>query len=174
MTVRDILQDELDHITEPTRSIIITDDEKCPPYAGEEFINIYGCRCVNEYSPSFSSRKEVYGLKIGITRRFSGIPQDLSGQSIYTYDDDLMQRTKESMAARATQIVNLLDGNWGVPALIRQEDYCDVVTPLGFVGNSELEEVYAEHFRGEDDGDRPQALFLELEFDGLESYYDKY
>jgi hypothetical protein len=178
-TVRDILRDDLTNLTQTDKSIRITNDRKVPSYAGEEFINVFGANVQNLYEPSFEVRRERYGLKIGITRRFVGIAQDVSAESIYTYDEDLFSRTKQSMLTRAHEIITLLDGQWGVPALIRQmeelEDYsfC-ILTPLGFESAAELEEVWAEHFRGEDDGERPQALFLELSFGGLEVYTNKF
>jgi hypothetical protein len=178
-TVRDILRDNITNLTHADKSIRITNDKLVPPYAGDEFINIYGATTTNLYEPAFQVRLESHGLKIGITRRFLGIPQDVSAESIYTYDEDLFTRTKQSMLTRAYEIITLLDGQWGVPALIRQMeelseiDFC-ILAPLGFEESSELEEVWAEHFRGEDDGLRPQALFLELHFGGMEVYFDKY
>jgi hypothetical protein len=177
-TVRDILRDDIDNLTQTDKSIRITNDRKVPAYAGEEFINLYGVNVTNLYEPSFEVRKEAYSLNIGITRRFTGIPQDVSAESIYTYDADLFTRTKSSMLVRAHEIITLIDGKWGIPALIRQSEtlenynFC-ILTPLGFIGASELEEVWAEHFRGEDDGERPQALFLELSFGGMEVYTNK-
>jgi hypothetical protein len=178
-TVRDILRDGIDNLTQVDKSIRITNDRKVPHYAGEEFINIYGATLTNEYDPTYQARKELYGLKIGITRRFTGIPTDVSAESIYTYDEDLFSRTKSNMTVRAYEIITLIDGLWGVPATIRQlenleeYDFC-ILTPLGLEYVSEVEEVWAEHFRGEDDGERPQALFLELSFGGMEVYIDKY
>lgn len=184
-TIRTILRNNLTNISSSThplvvkRSLRITNDEKVPPYAGEEFINIYGVTTTNEYEPTVQVRKEIYSLNIGITRRLVGIPPDTSAETIYTYDEELISRTKQSMVRRAYEIISLIDGNWGIPALIRQmgcdSGDCDacILTPLGFSGSSAIEEKYADHFRGEDDSDRPQALFLELSFSGMEVYSDK-
>lgn len=177
-TVRDIMRDSLTRITKVDRSIRITNDRKVPPYAGEEFINIYGATMLNEYEASFNVRKEVYSLHIGITRRLVGIPPESSAEAAYTYDEEIFRRNKQNMLTRAYEIIALIDGQWGVPALIRQmEDLQDysfcILTPLGFEGSAPLEEVWADHFRGEDDGERPQALFLELSFGGMEVYFDK-
>lgn len=184
-TIRTILRENLTNITNSTntyalkRSIRITNDEKVGPYSGEEFINIYGATTSNEYEPTYQARKEVYSLNIGITRKLVGIPPDHSAEAAYTYDAELISRAKASMITRAYQIIELIDGNWGIPALIRQMG-CDsgdcnvcILTPLGFVGSSALEEKYGEHFRLEDDSERPQALFLELSFAGMEAYSDK-
>jgi hypothetical protein len=178
-TIRDILQDNLTRITLPTRSIKITNDEKVPAYAGEEFINIFGATTSNEYEPTYQTRKEIYSLNIGITRRLIGIPPDLSAEAMYTQNEEFINRAKQTMLKRAYEIIELIDGNWGIPAIIRQmgcdSGQCDacILSPLGFTGSSALEEKYAEHFRLEDDGDRPQALFLELQFSGMEVYTDK-
>jgi hypothetical protein len=178
-TIRDILQDELTNITLPTRCIKITNDEKVPPYSGEEFINIYGATTSNEYEAIYQARKEVYSLSIGITRKLIGIPTDISAEAMYTQNENIINRVKQTMLKRAYEIIELIDGNWGIPAIIRQmgcdSGVCDacILSPLGFTGSSALEEKYAEHFRLEDDGDRPQALFLELSFSGMEVYTDK-
>ncbi len=177
--IRDTLQENLTRITLPTRSIKITNDEKVPAYSGEEFINIYGAITSNEYEAIYQARKEVYSLNIGITRKLIGIPPDLSAEAMYTQNETVINRTKQTMLKRAYEIIELIDGNWGIPALIRQlgcdSGVCDacILSPLGFTGSSALEEKYAEHFRLEDDGDRPQALFLELSFSGMEVYSDK-
>jgi hypothetical protein len=178
-TIRDTLRDELTNITLPSRSILITNDEKLPSYSGEEFINIYGATTSNEYEPIFQARKEVYSLNIGITRKLIGIPPDISAEAMYTQNETVINRVKQTMITRAYEIIELIDGNWGIPALIRQmgcdSGDCDacILSPLGFTGSSALEEKYAEHFRLEDDGDRPLALFLELQFSGMEVYSDK-
>jgi hypothetical protein len=176
-TVRDILRDNLTHITETDKSIRITNDEKVPSYSGEEFINLYGCTVRNDFPLLADTRKEVYGVKIGITRRLIGIPTDQSAEAIYI--NDLISRTKSTMARRAYEIINLIDGSYGIPALINQMDWSDfpdfcVITPLCYSSSQEIEEKYAEHFYSEDDSERPQALFLELSFDGLEAYFSKY
>lgn len=185
-TVRDFLRSNLSGVGRTTelqdKLIRITNDQKVPPYSGEEFINVYGCTCSNEFPLGHETRKEVYSLKIGITRRLVGIPTDSSAEAIYTYTQNLMSRSKSSMAKRAYEIIRLLDGSWGIVGLLRQfdwstftddENFC-ILTPLGYAGSAELEEVYAEHFYGEDDSDRPAGLFLELTFDGLEAYFNKY
>lgn len=185
-TVRDFLRQNLTGVarnsTLQDKVIRITNDKKIPPYAGEEFINIYGCECTNDFPLSHETRKEVYSLKVGITRRLVGIPTDSSGEAVYTYDQPIMSRAKSSMAKRAYEIIRKLDGNWGIVALLRQfdwstftdEDEFCILTPLGYAGSAEIEEVYAEHYYGEDDSDRPAGLFLELTFDGLEAYFNKY
>jgi len=184
-TIRTFLRDGLTNVSNNNttlaakRSIRITNDEKVPPYAGEEFINIYGAVTENEYEPYIQVRKEVYSLNIGITRRLVGIPPDTSAEAMYTYDEELITRNKQSMLKRAYEIIGLIDGNWGIPAMIRQmgcdSGDCDacILTPLGFAGSSPIEEKFAEHFRGDDDSERPQALFLELSFSGMEAYSDK-
>ncbi len=178
-TIRTILRENLTNITLSTRSILITNDEKVPPYSGEEFINIYGATTSNEYEPTFQARKEIYSLNIGITRKLIGVPTDVSAEAWYTQNEAVVIRQKQTMLKRAYEIIELIDGNWGIPALIRQlgcdSGQCDacILTPLGFTGSSALEEKYAEHFRLENDGDRPQALFLELSFTGMEVYTDK-
>lgn len=178
-TIRDTLQENLTNITLPTRCIKITNDERVSPWAGEEYINIYGATTSNEYDSAYQARKEIYSLNIGITRRLIGQPTDLSAETIYTQNEVYINRVKQTMVKRAYEIIELIDGNWGIIALIRQmgcdSGQCDacIMTPLGFVGSSALEEKFAEHFRLEDDGDRPQALFLELQFAGMETYTDK-
>lgn len=176
LVTRDLLRDELENITQIDKSIRITDDEKVPTYAGEEFINLYGATVSNEYPLEQPVRKEVYSITIGITRRLQAIPTDVSAESIYV--EDLITRTKSTMIRRAYEIINHIDGNWGIPALIRQDtdltsyDFC-ITSPLGFSNSSPLVEKWAEHFRLDDDSERPQALFLELTFSGLTAYFKK-
>lgn len=176
---RDILRDNLRNIVLPKKSIRITNEERVPAYAGDEFINIFGSECANENGPLSDVRKEVYSLKIGITRRFVGTPLDTTAEGLYTYDEELISKAKSSMSMRAYDIINLLDGQWAVPALIRQMDsladynFC-VSTPMGYLGNSQLEEKGAEHFYTEAENENVVALFLELSFGGLQAYFNKY
>lgn len=174
-----ILREELETIVLPEKSIRITNEDRVPPYAGEEFINIYGAQCSNEAKLEAGYRKEVYSFKVGITRRFVGIPIDVSAESIYTYDEELISRTKASMSMRAYEIIRQIDGNWGIPALIRQNsalqsyDFC-ILTTVGYIGNAELEEVGAEHFSTEEETNDAVGLFLELSFGGMQAYFNKY
>lgn len=177
LNIQEILIDNLTDITEKEKSILITNDEKVPPYAGEEFINLFGITVENELDPVEIQRVENYSLSIGITRRLEGIPTDVSAESIYV--EKLIQRAKAAMVQRAYEIINLIDGNWGIPSLIRQDedleevaDFC-ILSPLGYRGSSELQEVFADHYRLEDPSDRPQGLFLELNFGGLQTYFTK-
>ncbi len=173
-TIRDFLQTELEGVKLPTRSIRITNEERVMASSGEEFINIYGAESNNEYSPIAETRKEVYSLKIGITRRLIGIPLDTTAESIYTYDEALIKRTKSSMSNRASEIINLLDGSWAIVSLIKQKYGICAATPLGFLGSAALEEKGAEHFEAMPENENPIGLFLELSFGGLQAYTNKY
>ena len=177
INARDTLRDNLSNITQKEKSIRLTNERRVPAYAGEEFINLFGVVVSNEWDPIEITRVENYSLSIGITRRLEGIPTDSSAESIYV--QDLITRAKEVMTRRAYEIISIIDGNWGIPALIRQDedlaeiaDFC-ILSPLGYLGSAELEEVYADHFHLEDPSDRPQALFLELSFGGLQAYFTK-
>lgn len=177
-TVRSILRTDLDGVTDPTNSIRITQTEKVPQYAGEEFINIFAPK-VEIASDEFSGyREESYSFSVGITRRLIGIPTDHAAEAIYI--EDLVVRTKSSMAMRAYEIIDLIDGSWGIPATIRQMDslssydFC-IMSVLAAVEVTDLEEVFGEHFRNEqDDNDNPSGLFLEIKFSGLQTYYNRY
>lgn len=178
--VRLRLRTHLTNIAEPRYSIRITNEEQIPAEAGEEFINLFGAECDNEYPPEHSSRKEKYSMSIGITRRLIGIPLHSTAEAIYTYDEDMMSRTKSSMAKRAYEIIALIDGQWTIPNSIRARselsaiDFC-ILTPLGYEGSDKLEEVTAEHFYTEDEVEgQVVGLFLQLHFTGLESYFYKY
>ena len=174
-TVRDHLSEELKNLFRRDRSVKITNEERIPQWAGEEFINLFGAETVNLYPPSFSQRKEVTTLRVGITRRFAGQPLDHTAESIYTYKDDLMARIKPSMSARASEIIDLIDGNWDLVNEVSQIAGGCILTPLGYEGNSGLTEVFADHFSiEEDEDDNPVGLFLELTFSGMEAHYSKY
>lgn len=176
---RDFLRANLNNIYLPDRSIRLTDEERVPPYAGQEFINLYALSCENLTDPIFPYRQESYGLKIGITRRLSGSPVDSSAESIYTVDENLVHQAKIAMTQRAFDIVNLIDGKWAIPALIRQLSYLSgysfcILSTLNYLSSSEgVREVFAEHFYGEDDNENPQGLFLELNFGEMHVYFDK-
>ena len=138
-SVVDILREGLTYITVPKNSIKITNEQRVPAYSGEEFINVYGSEAVNEYDPIYQVRKDVYTINVGITRRLSGIPTDISGQTIYTQDDKTLKRAKATMSNRAFDIIKLLSNNWGIPALINQitgdnyltdNEFC-ILSPLG-------------------------------------------
>jgi len=175
---RDFLRDNLIKVTLPTKSIKITNEETVPPYSGEEFINLYGATCDNSTKPVFQYREEIYSLNIGITRRLSGVPVDHSAEAIYISDENLITSVKRSMSLRAYDIINLIDGEYGIPALVSQlselSSFCfTATTPLNYLSSSAVTEVGAEHFYGEDDNDNPQALFLELQFGEFHAFFNK-
>lgn len=175
---RTILVDNLTNISKPDNTILITNDQSIPSYQAEEFINVYGPTAQNAYAPEQVIRLEIYGFQVGITRRFIGMAPDLTGESIIV--KNLITRSKQSMLKRAHEIITLLDGNWGIPSLIRQDDdyedleFC-ILSPIGFLGSSAIEEVYEDHFHMSDtrETDRPEGLFLELSFGGMQVYTNK-
>jgi hypothetical protein len=176
--VRDFLRKKLKNVMEKDRSIRITNESKVPPYAGAEFINLYGSTCDNITNPVFPYREEIYSIRIGITRRLSAVPIDQTAETIYTYDDDLIYKDKRSMASRAFDIVDIIDGEYGIPRLVHQRnelkryDFC-ATSPLNYLSSAAVEEVGADHFYGEDDSVNPQALFLELEFGEFHAFFNK-
>jgi len=178
---RDVLQENLKNIVNPTKSIRITNDERVPPWAGEEFINIFGAQVGNEYPLIHVGHKDIHTMSIGITRRLRGIPTDYSAETIYTYSEEFIQRAKSSMCKRANEIINLLDGKWSIVNRIsnleslEDEEFC-LMAPLEFSGSVTLIEVSPAHFYLEEDAedsDRPAGLFLELNFAGLDTYTAK-
>ena len=175
---RNLLRQDLEGVDNPNRSIRITNDEKVPAYAGEEFIALYNIEATNEYPTKAVSRKDIYDLTIGITRRFIGIPTDTSAETIYAEDSDLMVRTKSHMLKRAREIVSLIDNNWELVNSIRigalvDDIFVCILGPLGLESMGSLEEVEASHFHATDDSERPDGLLLELQFSGMESYISK-
>jgi hypothetical protein len=175
---RDFLVKNLKQVTQATRSIRITNEDSVPPYSGEEFINVFGSVCENSTDPVFPYREEIYSLSIGITRRLSSVPLDHSAEAIYTTNENLARAVKRSMSLRAYDIINLIDGEYGIPALVTQLPSLDnyyfcATTPLNYLGSSTVQEVGPEHFYGLGEDDNPQALFLELQFGEFHAFFDK-
>jgi hypothetical protein len=178
--IRSLLRSEIKNLASPDTSIRITNEDRIPAEAGEEFINLYGATCSNLYPPENITRKERYSLKIGITRRFNSFGPNVTGESLYTYDDAIYSRAKSSMVKRAFEIINLIDGNWTLAGDIRDKaaldgyDFC-LLTPLGFSSAEPVIEVEADHFYTEDEvTGLAVGLFLVLNFEGLETHYSKY
>lgn len=177
-TTRNILRQDLVGVENPIKSIRVTQDEQIPPYAGDEFINIYDTQMDLLSTEEDLARVEIYRYKIGITRRFAGFPADHLAESIYI--EDLISQTKSSMCKRAYEIIALIDARWSIPALIRQmdtlqdTDFC-IIGPMFLDSVSSVSEVFGDHFRNEeDDNDNPSGLFLEMSFSGLQTYYGRY
>ena len=179
--VRDTLQDELENITNPEKSIRITTDETAPPYAGEEFIGVTGGEITNDYPANWAQRKLVHTMSISYTRRLHGLPTDQKGETVYTYDK--IERIKSSMTNRMHEIINIVDGSWDIVNLTRtalvasEEDIC-VMTPFGITSvDGAPRDVFADHFHitdVEDDTDRAIGLLMIAEFGGLTTYQTKY
>ena len=176
---RDRLRTKLANVMLPKISIRITNEERVPPEAGEEFINLYGAESTNLYPPENPVRVEQYSFKIGITRRFIGIPIHNTAEGIYTYDQELISRLKKSMAMRAYEIMSTIDGSWYIVNSIKNKtelsniSFC-ILTPLGYTGSDPLVEVSADHFYTEAEDEQAVGLFLSLNFVGLQTYFDKY
>lgn len=177
---RNRLRDKLKNIAVPRTSIRITNEERVPPEAGEEFINLFAATSTNEYPSNHTQRKERYSFSVGITRRFSNLTINTTAEGIYTYDAELISRTKSSMARRAYEIIGWIDGSWAIPNAIEDLPeyenlhFC-ITSPIGYAGSDQLQEVTANHFYTEDEvEEQPVGLFLRLHFTGLETYYDKY
>lgn len=178
-TIRDTLRSNLTYISAPNYSIRITNEERVPAESGEEFINVYGATSTNLIDPTFNQRKEEHSVNIGITRRLAGAPFHNSAEMIYTYDEDLISRTKSSMAKRAYEIINLIDGKYSIGASIRQLSslsnyaFC-ILTPLGYAGSEPIREVGTEHFYSDNEDELDYVgLFLSLNFTGLHTFFNK-
>lgn len=172
------LQANLNNLRQPTRSVGLMVDEKVPPGAGEEYIGVYLSDSTNLNPPSFVTKRIGFGFTIGITRRMQGIPNELAGKTVLTYNEALVSRLKPSMYNRAKEIANILEAGNGwtlineINAAIADATGCFIV-PFGLQSISPIpRKVDEDHFDTEGDqlGIRYVGLLLELEFAGAEYY----
>ena len=181
--VRDRLRDNLTNVigkrslsaNAHKKSIQITPDEKVPPSAGEEFINLFGSGFRNRNPAQSNSAIEVYGVTVGITRRILAQPVDRIGDSIYTEDVAVIDRIKPSMMKRAREIINLIDGVYSVITSVNTAA-ADVTGACGFYTALGLESADAQpkyvdenHFFTDPDSNKfHKGLYLEIVFSGAE------
>lgn len=156
------------------KSILIMPDEKVPPMAGEEFIGVYGTQMTNSFVPRSVLSKEVYQVTVGITRRIQTQPVERIGDSIYTEDTDVINRTRPSMLKRAREIITLIDGVWTlmqtVNTAITADDGCWFITPLALISaDAQPKYVDEDHFFTKSDSSKfHKGLFIEIVFGGAE------
>lgn len=179
--VRNRLRDNLTNLPGTSsksklKSVSIMPNEMIPPYAGEEFIGIYGGRMVNDYPTATRSSRENYSISVGITRRIQAQPIDRLGDTIYTEDTDVYDRDRPSMLARARDIITLIDGITQVITDANEllSDDSDVspgycfMTPLALI-SADMQPRYVDEdhfFTPEDDNEFHKGLFIELSFGG--------
>lgn len=173
-----LLRTQLDNLTLPNVSCRLMVNERCPPNAGEEFIGVYGGIANNLNLPAHPTKLFEHSLKIGITRRLTGIANEHAGENILT--ENQIARLKPSILARAREIIDVMqlaDG-WTLLAAAntRIEAYggCFLV-PLGIVrADDEPTPKGPEHWdieNHEEAGGRSYVgLHYELEFGGAQSY----
>lgn len=175
-----LLRSDLVKLKQPSSSIRVMIDERVPPLSGEEFIGVYGATAYNENRPAHVTRKIIYGLTIGITRRCIGVANEHSGENILTEND--IARVKPSMLARADEIIETLlqtDG-WTlmttVNAALAADGGCygQFLVPLGLLSVDALPQIkYADHWdipATDEQPERYAGLHLEIQFGGAEYY----
>lgn len=167
----------LSNMKMPAQSIAITVDERVPPGAGEEYIAVYPTDYGNIHPPPSITKRIAFSFTVGITRRVVGMPNEMAGRTVLTYDDDLVSRLKPAMYKRAGEIAEVLldaDG-WTLLNTINSKITSGFfLIPFGFSSISSPRKVDHDHFDIEEDPDNPPpryvGLLLEIEFSGAEYF----
>lgn len=173
------LKANLTNVRQVSRSIAVMVDERVPPGSGEEFIGVYLNESTNINPPPHPTKRMAFGFTVGITRRMEGVPNEMAGNTVLTYNETLISRLKPSMVKRAKEIAGIIEENNGWALLneinpIFAAEGGTFVVPFGLSSISPTpRKVDEDHFDidgGDQMGIRYVGLLLEIEFAGGEYF----